>query len=193
MKLYDFEMAPNCRRVRMFMAEKGIDIPKVEVNLGEKEQLKGDYDKINPLRQVPALELDDGTVLTESTAICLYLEDQQPEPNLLGQDGLEKAKIMMWDRRMEQNGFAAVAEAVRNSVPFFKGRGLIKQVAIAEGVEKVLIVIVTVAAIHHGSRSPGLGAMQVLRFAVCDYQSGEQAETKPSHEASPCAQEVVSW
>ncbi|MEN3953108.1 glutathione S-transferase family protein [Iodidimonas sp. SYSU 1G8] len=123
MKLYDFKMAPNARRVRMFIAEKGLDIEKFEVDLGTRAQL-GDYRQLNPLAEVPALELDDGTILTESTAICRYLEEVYPDPPLVGRNPLERAQVMMWDRRVEQHGFAAVAEGFRNSSPVFKDRSV---------------------------------------------------------------------
>lgn len=124
MKLYDFKAAPNPRRVAMFIAEKGLDIPRVEVDLGKRAQMDDGYAKVNPYQQIPALELDDGSVLTESTAICLYLEKLHPEPCLMGATPLEQAQILMWDRRMEINGQMPVADAFRNSNPFFEGRAM---------------------------------------------------------------------
>jgi glutathione S-transferase len=124
MRLYDFKMAPNARRVRVFIAEKGLDIPLVEVDLGSRAQLAGDYGKVNPMLEVPALELDDGTILTESTAICRYLEEVYPDPPLCGRNPLERAQVMMWDRRMEIHGFMAVSEAFRNGNAFFKDRAV---------------------------------------------------------------------
>ena len=124
MQLYDFKMAPNARRVRVFMAEKGLDIPLVEVDLGNRAQLNEDYRKVNPMMEVPALVLDDGTVLTESTAICRYLEEVYPDPPLCGRNPLERAQVMMWDRRVEQHGFMAVSEAFRNGNAFFKDRAV---------------------------------------------------------------------
>ncbi len=124
MKLYDYKMAPNARRVRIFAAEKGIDLPREEVDLGDRSQLKADYVAINDRGEVPALLLDDGSVLTESTAICLYLEGLHPEPSLFGTTPLEKARIMMWDRRVQLHGFDAVGEGFRNGNAFFKDRAL---------------------------------------------------------------------
>lgn len=124
MKLYDFKMAPNARRARMFIAEKGLDIPTEEVDLGARGQLDPAYLEVNPMAEVPSLELDDGTIITESTAICRYLEEVFPDPPLMGRNPIEKAQVMMWDRRVEQHGFAAVAEGFRNSNPFFENRGL---------------------------------------------------------------------
>lgn len=124
MKLYDFEQAPNPRRVRIFIAEKGIEIPTVQVDLMTREHLGDDYRSVNPLSEVPALELDDGTVITESTAICRYIEEIHPEPPLMGRNPVEKAQVVMWDRRVEFHGFAAIAEAFRNSSPNFENRSL---------------------------------------------------------------------
>ena len=124
MQLYDFAMAPNARRVRIFLAEKGIEIEKVNVDLGSREQLRDAYRAVNPRLAVPALVLDDGTVLTESVAICRYLEELHPQPPLFGTDPKDKAIVEMWHRRVELEGMQAVAEAVRNSVEFFAGRAL---------------------------------------------------------------------
>lgn len=124
MKLYDFKHAPNPRRVRVFLAEKGIDVPLVEVDMMKREQLSDEYRAINPLCEVPSLVLDDGTVLTETTAICRYFEELHPEPPLMGRDPLDKAKVAMWDRRMEFQGMVAIAEAFRNSSPNFEGRAI---------------------------------------------------------------------
>ena len=124
MQLYDFKMAPNARRVRVFVAEKGLDIPRVEIDLASRAQLNDDYRRINPLAEVPSLILDDGTILTESTAICRYLEEVYPDPPLCGRNPLERAQVMMWDRRVENHGFAAVSEAFRNGNPFFKDRSV---------------------------------------------------------------------
>jgi glutathione S-transferase len=124
MKLHDFTMAPNPRRVRMFLAEKGIEIAIVPVDLAQHEQMNGPFVALNPRRSVPALELDDGRVLTESVAICRYLEELHPDPPLFGRDAWERAVVEMWHRRVELEGLQAVADGVRNSSPFFKGRAL---------------------------------------------------------------------
>lgn len=124
MKFYDFKLAPSPRKVRMFIAEKGLDIPSQEINLRELEQFKDEFRQINPRCTVPALALDDGTVLTESEAICRYLEDIHPEPALFGRTPLERAEINEWIRQIELDGYMAVAEALRNSAPFFKDRAL---------------------------------------------------------------------
>jgi glutathione S-transferase len=124
MKLYDFALAPNPRRVRMFLAEKGVEVPSVQVNTREREQFSGAFRAINPNCQVPALELDDGTIITESVAICRYFEETHPEPPLIGRDTVDRAIVEMWNRRVEFDGYLAVAEAVRNSLPMFEDRAL---------------------------------------------------------------------
>ena len=124
MKLYDFELAPNPRRVRMFLAEKGLQIPTVQVNIRQREQFRADFSKVNAYSLVPVLELDDGTCLGESVAICGYIEALHPEPPLMGRDAKEKAIIEMWNRRAEFDGFQAAGEAVRNGSPMFEDRGI---------------------------------------------------------------------
>lgn len=102
MKLYVAPYAPNPRRVLMFLAEKDItNIEIVTLNLQEGEHRTDEFRAKSPLSQIPTLELDDGRALTESRAICSYLEALQPEPNLMGRDAFERAFVEMWDRRME--------------------------------------------------------------------------------------------
>lgn len=102
MKLYIAPYAPNPRRVMMFLAEKGVsDIEIVTLNLQEGEHRTDAFKKKSPLSQIPTLELDDGRTLTESRAICSYIEALHPEPNLMGRDAFERAFVEMWDRRME--------------------------------------------------------------------------------------------
>ena len=101
MKLYDLPPSPNARRVRIFIAEKGIEIPTVAVDMAKGENKTPEYLAKNPLGKMPLLELDDGSHLAESGAICRYLEARFPEPPLLGRDIDERAKVEMWDRRME--------------------------------------------------------------------------------------------
>lgn len=124
MKLYDFEAAPNPRRVRIFAAEKGINLDVVQVDLRGGGQFEDWFRAINPACAVPMLELDDGTRIAETGAICRYFEEIQPEPPLMGGDPLDKAMVEMWHRKMELQGLQAVAEALRNSAEFFKDRAI---------------------------------------------------------------------
>jgi glutathione S-transferase len=117
MKLYDMGLAPNPRRVRIFLAEKGIDVPKEQVDLGALEQRSEHFTAINPMQRVPVLVLDDGTVISESFAICLYFEKLHPEPNLFGRDALESALVEMWNRRLELHFYGPVSQSFRHTSP----------------------------------------------------------------------------
>jgi glutathione S-transferase len=124
MKLYQANASPNSRRVRIYLAEKGISMAIVPVDLGAREQFSEAYAAINPRRVVPALVLDDGSTIAEVPAIIRYLEETHPNAPLLGTTPKEKAVIAMWERRMEQENFAAVMETVRNGSAGLKGRAL---------------------------------------------------------------------
>ncbi len=117
MKLYDFRMAPNPRRVRVFLAEKGITIPTEQVDLGTGQHRSAEFTAINPLQRVPALVLDDGTVITESIAICRYFEALRPEPSLFGRSPMEIGLIEMWNRRAEHNLLGPIASVFRHLHP----------------------------------------------------------------------------
>ncbi len=117
MKLYTTTLAPNPRRVRIFMEEKGIEIPVQEISIMEGEHKQEEYKKISPSSKVPALELDDGTVITESMAICRYLELLHPEPALFGSSKVEQAKIEMESRRIELELMLPIASAFRHTHP----------------------------------------------------------------------------
>lgn len=117
MLLYDDAIAPTPRRVRMFLAEKGIDIPRRMVVIGKGEHLSPDYRALVPSGRVPALVLDDGAVICESVAICRYLEELHPEPNLMGRDAKERAVIEMWQRRMEFELLLPLAGVFRHTHP----------------------------------------------------------------------------
>lgn len=124
MLFYDCQPAPSPRRVRIFIAEKGVDIPVKQVDLGSGEHLTEDFRQKNADCTVPALELDDGAVLSETLAICSYLEAQFPEPPLMGSNAFERAEVLMWNARIEQQGLAAVAESFRNHAKGFAGRAV---------------------------------------------------------------------
>ncbi len=117
LKLYDGGRAPNPRRVRIFLAEKGISIPLVPVDIGAMEQKSPQYTALNPYQRTPALQLEDGTVIAETVAICRYFEELQPEPPLMGVGALDKAIVEMWNRRMELSLFGAVAAVFRHLHP----------------------------------------------------------------------------
>ena len=120
MKLYDGGRAPNPRRVRIFLAEKGIDVPLVPIDMGAMGHRSQEITERNPLQRLPVIELDDGTILTESVAICRYFEELHPEPALFGEGALGKARVEMWQRRMEMHFLLTVANAFRHTHPAMK-------------------------------------------------------------------------
>ncbi|HXN87277.1 MAG TPA: glutathione S-transferase family protein [Candidatus Binataceae bacterium] len=122
MKLYEYTQAPNPRRVRVFLAEKGIKVPYEQVDIGTGKNRAPEFLKINPMGGLPVLELDDGTHLAESVAICRYFEALHPEPRLMGIDGKDAATVEMWNRRMEFEILSMTAGAFRNTTAFFKGK-----------------------------------------------------------------------
>ncbi len=122
MKFYDCDTAPSPRRVRIFLAEKGLEIETIQVDLRAGEQFSGSFRAINPDCVVPALQLDDGTCLSEVLAICSYLEELHPEPALFGTTPEERARVLMWNGKVEQQGLLAVADAFRNSAKGFRDR-----------------------------------------------------------------------
>ena len=120
MKLYDSRTAPNPRRTRIFLAEKGIAVPTEQVDIMTMQHKTPEYTAINPLQRMPSLVLDDGTILTESIAICRYFEMLQPEPPLFGVGARETALVEMWNRRCELNLLFTVAHVFRHSHPAMK-------------------------------------------------------------------------
>ena len=122
MKLYDMKQAPNPRRLRMFLAEKGIEVETVQVDIPSGENLSDEFKAINPRGLLPTLVLDDGTAIDESVAISRYFEQLHPEPNLMGTDAKSMALIESAERHMEFDGLLSVAEAFRNSNPVFANR-----------------------------------------------------------------------
>jgi len=120
MKLYDGGRAPNPRRTRIFIAEKGISVPTEQVDMMKMEHKTAEYAAINPLKRMPALVLDDGTVITESIAICRYFEALQPQPPLFGVGAKEIALVEMWNRRCELNLLFTIAHVFRHSHPAMK-------------------------------------------------------------------------
>jgi glutathione S-transferase len=114
MKLYDAKTAPNPRRVRIFLAEKGIMVPLEQVDIIAARNREPAFRAKNPMGTLPVLELDDGTTIAESVAICRYFEEVQPEPPLLGTDAKDRALVEMWQRRMEYELFVPVTQVFRN-------------------------------------------------------------------------------
>lgn len=122
MKLFDYQAAPNCRRVRMYLMEKGIKVESVAVDLASGENLSEEYRRMDVNAKVPVLELDDGGYLAESVAIQRYFEELHPEPPLFGRDPKEKALVEMWNRRSDFNMMLNVGMCFQHSSGFFADR-----------------------------------------------------------------------
>ena len=122
MKLYNFTPAANALRVEMFLNEKSINLETIQVNVREDELFKEPYNSMNPFNCVPFLELEDGTIITETISICRYIEEKYPNPVLFGSNAKERAVIDMWNRRIELDGFLPLLHSVRNKTSFFKGK-----------------------------------------------------------------------
>jgi glutathione S-transferase len=168
--LYDCATAPSPRRARILLAEKGVAHETVAVDLRSGEQLGEAYRQVNPQCTVPALRTDDGPVLTDNAAITAYLEARFPEPPLLGRTPHEKAEIASWNWRIEFEGLAAIAEALRNSAPAMANRALpgpvdyaqIPELA-ARGLARVQRFLVTLE-----QRLAGREYIATDRFSVAD-------------------------
>lgn len=122
MKIYETKTAPNPRRVRIFLAEKGIDMDYVHVDIQNGENLSAAMLAKNPLGKVPILELDDGTCISETDAICTYFEALHPTPSLMGTSALEKATIAMWQRQVEFTLMMQIGMCFQHTTGYFKDR-----------------------------------------------------------------------
>ena len=120
MKLYDFGQAPNPRRVRIFLAEKGINVPTEQVDIGALQHRSESFAALNPMQRLPTLVLDDGTVIAELMAICRYFEALHPDPPLFGRGPLDSALVEMWNRRAEFHLLAPVATVFQHLHPYMK-------------------------------------------------------------------------
>jgi glutathione S-transferase len=120
MKLYDGGRAPNPRRVKIYLAEKGLTVPLEQVDLGAMAHKSPAYTAVNPMQRVPALQLDDGTIITESIAICRYFEALHPEPPLFGKGPKDAAMVEMWERRIEFHLLGPISQVFRHSHPAMK-------------------------------------------------------------------------
>ena len=124
MKLFDMTGAPNPRRVRVFLAEKGIDIEKVQIDIMGGENLQPGYLAVNPRGVLPTLQLDDGSIIDEASAICRYFEAINPEPALYGDSAKSQALVESWIRQIESDAFTPAADVLRNSNPAFENRSI---------------------------------------------------------------------
>lgn len=124
MHLYTYDSAPNPRRLGIFLAYKGVELPTTQIDMRANAHRDESFLKINPLGTLPALQTDDGVMLTEVIAICDYLESQYPQKPLMGRTALERALVLSWDHRIFCSLFEAFAEMLRNRSPAFENRAL---------------------------------------------------------------------
>ena len=122
MKLYTFAPAANALRVEMFLREKELKLETISVNVREDELFEEPYNSMNPFNCIPFLELENGTIITETISICRYLDEQSNSSKLFGNDTEERAIIDMWNRRIELDGFLPLLHSIRNKTSFFKGK-----------------------------------------------------------------------
>lgn len=124
MHLYTYDSAPNPRRLVLFMALKGIELPTTQIDMRANAHRDPEFLAVNPLGTVPALLTDEGVLLTEVIAICDYLESMNPNTPLMGSNALERALVLSWDHRIFVSIFEAFAEMLRNRSPAFENRAL---------------------------------------------------------------------
>jgi glutathione S-transferase len=163
-RLYDGGRAPNPRRVRVFLKEKGISVPIAPVDLAAMEHKSERFSSVNPLQRVPALELDDGTVITESIAICRYFEALQPEPVLFGRGALEIALVAMWQRRIEFHLLGAIQQVFRHLHPGMKDHEVPQVAAWGEANKPRVLEFLAILDLELGHRRFAAGD----RFSVAD-------------------------
>ena len=171
MQLYDSKMAPNPRRVRIFMAEKGVTCENVQVDIVKGENLTDEFLAVNPRGLLPTLVLDDGTVIDETVAICRYLEETHKEPPLMGTDPISKAQIESRQRHMEFDGLLGASEAFRNSFPGFATRGLAGNTGNVEAIPALAERGKTSVANFYESLDRDLGASAYVagdQFSIAD-------------------------
>lgn len=180
MQLYDGGRAPNPRRVRVFLAEKGVDIPKVTVDLGKLEQESSAFTAINPMQRVPVLVLDDGTAISESMAICRYIEALHPEPNLFGRDPKEVALIEMWVRRVELNFYQPVSTVFRHLHPAMAEREVPQVPAWGEANKSKVLAFLALLDIELGKRAfiacDRFTAADIIGFITADFMKVAKLE-----------------
>lgn len=168
--LYDHPMAPSPRRARILLAEKGIDYERVTIDLAAGEHLKPEFRAINPTCTVPALKLEDGTVIGENAGIAAYLEAAYPDPPLLGRTPVEKGLVAAWNARIEYEGLMAVAEALRNASPGMKDRAVTGAANVAQIPELAARGLARLEAFFEmlDARLEGRDFLAIAEFSLAD-------------------------
>jgi len=184
MKIYDSQTAPNPRRVRIFLAEKGVDVPYEQVDIVKADNRSAEFRRKNALGTLPVLELDDGTCIAESVAICRYFEETHPQPPLMGTDARDRALVEMWQRRMELEVFVPITQVFRNGHPFFAGR--IPQVAeygevCRKAAEARLAWLDTVLAEREFIAGDGFTIADITALCGIDFGRVSKIRIQPEH------------
>ena len=171
MLLYDQQNAPNPRRVRIFLAEKGLTYARKQLNIVQGENLSPEFLSINPRGRLPTLVLDDGTVLDESVAICRYVEELYPNPPLMGTDAISKARIEARQRHIEFDGLVPASEVFRNAYPRFQTRGVGGNVGIVSAIPELVARGKTLMSIFFDRLEEELNQSQYIaggEFSIAD-------------------------
>lgn len=184
MKIIETKAAPNPRRLRIFLAEKGIEIPFEEFELKIDNIRSTDFSKLNPMRQVPILVLDDGECIAETMAICRYLEELYPEPSLFGATPIEKARVEMWNRRAELGLFFAVAQAFRHLHPRMSEREVPQVAAWGEAnkdkaIERLQILDERLRSSHYLA-GDSYSVADITALVACDFMAAARIERPKS-------------
>ena len=183
MKLYDSSRAPNPRRTRIFLAEKGVKVDLMPVDLTKLEQFTDPFTALNPMQRVPVLVLDDGTIISETMAISRYFEALQPEPNLLGRDAREIAQIEMWNRRIELNFYWPVSQAFRHLHPAMAEREKPQVADWGEANKPVVVDFARLLDAELGKRSHVAGnrftVADITAFVTVDFMKPAKIELPP--------------
>lgn len=182
MKLYDFPQSPNCRKVRVYLAEKGLAVPLQPVNLLAGEQRSPEFLQRNPFGAVPILELDDGTVIPESLAIIEYLEEQYPEPPLLGTEPLSRALVRAWERRCELGVALQASRRFLHSSPFFASR-IVQNPQVVEEAGQVLrerLMLIDTQLRDHEWVAGAFSLADITLFIGVDFAAGSGFTLDPA-------------
>ena len=188
MKLYDGGRARNPRRVRVFLAEKGIEVPLEQVDLGALAHKSAGFAEINPIQRVPVLVLDDGTIIAESIAICRYFEELHPDPPLFGRGAKEIAGIEMWNRRLELHLLFPISHVFRNSHPAMKEMEVPQVPAWAEANKPRIAEF-----LHSRPRVEGPAVRAGDRYTVADITNDRGRFLKPARRCRKRQRAALAW
>ncbi|MCX7324044.1 MAG: glutathione S-transferase [Hyphomicrobiales bacterium] len=193
MKLYDVTRAPNPRRARIFIAEKGLPMPElIQLDLAGLEHRKPEFARLNPWMGTPALVLDDGTVISESVAICRYFEELHPTPALFGTGARERALVEMWSRRLEFGLYTNIAQTFRHTNPHMAHREVPQVAAWGEANRERALIQLQLIDDHLSDGRPFICGEQ---FSIADITGGISLDFArvPKIAAPPELTHLAAW